>query len=85
MPLRKDLTFERSGTEVPYLYTDAKDIDEALRKATFALRDAQSFREYAKATGTDVVKKEFDWSWAAICFVFGVCCCLLVLISLGVI
>ncbi len=55
MPLRKDLAFERSGTEVPYLHTDAKDMDEALWKATFALRDVQSFWDCAKANGIESI------------------------------
>lgn len=55
MPLREDLAYEKSGTEVPYLYTDARDMDEALTKASFALRDVQSFWDCARANGAEAV------------------------------
>ena len=91
MPYREVLSYEKREEKTLSTITGAADIDEALKSALHAIYDAQSFREYAKATGTDVVKtvsvtkKEFDWGWAAICFVFGIICCLLVLMSLGVI
>ena len=85
MPLREDLAYEKSGTEVPYIFTGASDIDEALEKAYHAILDAQKFREHAKATGVDVVKKDISWGMASGCFAAGVAFCALVLWLMGVI
>lgn len=58
MQYRPDLTFKREVSKTPFLYTNAGDIDEAIDIARKAISDVIDFREYAKATGTDVVKRE---------------------------
>ena len=85
MALRKDLAYEKSETEVSYIFTGAADIDESLEKALLAVLDAQKFRERSRATGVDVVRKDVSWSMALGFFVAGAVCCLLVLWCLGVI
>lgn len=85
MGLREDLSYEKKETEVPYIFTDAKDIDHALEKAFLAISDARSFREYARATGVDVVKEEISVGMASLCFAAGAVACLFVLWCLGVI
>lgn len=95
MPLREDLAFERSGTEVPYLHTDAKDMDEALWRATFALRDVRIFWDCAKANGIESVaaKEEpermpsapIKASYFVLGVVAGIVFCAFVLWCLGVI
>lgn len=85
MPLREDLTYEKRETKTPYISTGASDIDDALDIALSAVHDAQKFREYAKATGTDVVMRDIDWGMAAACFACGAAVCLLALWFMGVI
>ena len=91
MGLREDLAYEKRETETPYIFTGASDIDEALEIAWCAVRDAKSFREYAKGSGIDKVKTVEATKWgvsygtAAACFVAGAACCLLVIWCLGVI
>lgn len=51
MGYREDLSYEKSETKVPYIFTEAKDMDEALDLAVRAIRDAQSLWDYAKTTG----------------------------------
>lgn len=55
MGSRKDLSYEKKEMETPYIYTEAKDIDEALRIASLAIKDAKSFWGYAKAIGIESV------------------------------
>lgn len=84
MAWRGDLTYEKRETETPYIFSDASDIDEALRIARCAILDAESFRDYAKATGVDVVKEKvvnkriIGWS-AVTSFIFGAIACFLFL------
>lgn len=85
MPIREDLTYERRGTEIPYIFTDAADVDEALENALNAVYDAKTFRAYARATGTDVVRTDVSLPMAAGCFACGAVACLLVLWLMGVI
>lgn len=85
MPLREDLTYEKRKTETPYIFTGARDIDGALDKAYYAILDAQKFREHAKATGVDVVRKDISLAVATGCFAAGVAFCVLVLGLMGVI
>ena len=85
MGSRKDLSYEKRETEVPYIFTGAEGIDEALEIARHAIYDAQSFREYGKATGVDVLKKDISVGMALGCFATGVAACLFVLWCLGVI
>lgn len=58
MKPRPDLKFTKEVSKTPVLYTDARDIDEAIDIARKAIYDAIDFRDYAKATGTDVVKSK---------------------------
>lgn len=85
MAIRKDLKYETCKTEIPYIFTGASDIDDALEKAINAIRDARSFREYSKATGIDVVRTDISLQLAAFCFACGAVACLLVLWCLEVI
>ena len=85
MSLREDLAYEKSRTEVPYIFTGASDIDEALDTARKAISDAMSFRGYAKATGTDVVRTDISFAMASGLFAAGVAFCALVLWVMGVI
>ena len=85
MPLRKDLTYEKHETKTPYILTGARDIDVALDKAHHAILDAKKFREYSKATGVDVVKRDISFNTAAGCFATGAASCALVLWLMGVI
>lgn len=85
MGIREDLSYEKRETETPYIFTSARDIDVALEKAYLAILDVRSFREFAKATGTDVVKKSISTGMAAGFFIAGAAACLLVLWCLGVI
>lgn len=85
---RKDLAYEKRETETPYIFTGASDIDEALEIAWCAVRDAKSFREYAKETGVDVVKtvsKGISAGTASGFFAAGVAFCAFALWCLGVI
>ena len=85
MPLREDLSYEKRETKTLRTITNATNIDEALEKALYAIYDAQSFREYAKATGADVVKKDVGWSLAEVSLISGAACCLFVLYEMGLI
>lgn len=85
MGLREDLSYEKKETKTPYIFTGASDIDEALEKAGFAIADAKKFREYAKATGVDVVREDLSTSLSVLFFVMGAAACLFVLWCLGVI
>ena len=87
MACREDLTYEKRETKTLNAITGAADIDEALKKALYAIYDAQSFREYAKATGTDVVKKDSKVSvgMALGCFIAGFLTFFLILLCSGVI
>ena len=99
MPYRKDLAYERSGTEIPFFYTDAKDMGEALKQASFSLNDACSFWTIAKANGVETIvsneeaKRPPNQTTGAMVkagyFVFGaitgITGLLLLLLSLGVI
>ena len=85
MGCRNDLTYERRETKVPYILTDAGDIDEALEIAFDAVYDAKMFRAYARATGTDVVRTDVSLPMATGCFACGAVACLLVLWLMGVI
>ena len=58
MPIREDLTYTSQEEKVPYIFTSASNIDEAIEAARHAVNDIESFRSYAKATGVDVVKVE---------------------------
>lgn len=82
---RKDLAYEKRETKTPYIFTEASDIDEALEIAWCAVRDAKSFREYAKETGVDVVRRDVSLGMALGCFAAGSAACLFVLWCLGVI
>lgn len=85
---RKDLAYEKRETKTPYIFTEASDIDEALEVATHAIYDAQSFRDYSKATGVDVVKtvsKGISAGTASGFFAAGVAFCAFALWCLGVI
>lgn len=84
MAEREDLSYEKKETKTPYIFTGAKDIDGALERAYLAILDARSFREHAKATGTDVVKKGISAGMAAGFFIAGAAACLLALWCLGV-
>lgn len=83
MSRREDLSYKE--TKTPYIFTGASDIDEALDKALEAIRDARSFRDYARATGTDVVKRDVSLTAASMFFAAGVAFCAFVLWCLGVI
>ncbi|WP_291288564.1 hypothetical protein [Enorma sp.] len=87
MPYHDDLSYEKRETKTLSTITDATDIDEALEMALYAIYDAQSFREYAKATGVDVVKvkKDIGVGAASGFFAAGVAFCAFVLWCLGVI
>lgn len=85
MGSREGLSYEKRETKTLRTFTDATDIDKALEKAVYAIYDAQSFREYARATGVDVVKEEISVGMASLCFTAGAVACLLVLWCLGVI
>ena len=85
MPIREDLKYERRKTETPYILTGAADVDEALEIACQAVRDAKEFREYARATGIDVVKRGLSWGMATGCFACGVAFCAFALWLMGVI
>ena len=85
MGSREDLAYEKRETKVPYIFTGALDIDDALEKARFAIYDAQNFREYAKETGVDVVRRDVSLGMALGCFAAGSAACLFVLWCLGVI
>lgn len=95
MGSRKDLVYEKRETKTPYIITEASDIDEALEIAMHAIYDAQSFRDYSKATGVNPVaaKEEPGWTSSAPIkagyFVLGVAVghigTMLLLFSLGVI
>lgn len=85
MPRRKDLTYEKHETEIPFILTGASDIDEALEIASDAVYDARKFREHSKATGVDVVRTDVSFPMAAGCFACGAAACLLVLWVMGVI
>lgn len=85
MGLRKDLTYEKKETKSPFILTDAHDVDDAIDKAYEAIRDARSFREYAKATGTDVIQYDISVKAAVLLFFAGIATCLLFLWGLGVI
>lgn len=85
MPIRNDLTYESRETKAPYILTDAGDIDEALEIAFNAVYDAKTFRAYARATGTDVVRTDISLPMAAGCLACGAIACLLVLWLMGVI
>lgn len=56
MAEREDLSYEKKETKTPYIFTEAKDMDEALKIAHFAIEDAKSFWGHAKATGCYVPK-----------------------------
>lgn len=95
MGSRKDLSYEKKEMETPYIYTEAKDMGEALRIASLAIEDAKSIWGYAKATGIEPVaaKAEADQLKSspakAVYFVLGVVAgivgTVLLLSSLGVI
>lgn len=85
MGSRKDLSYEKREEKIPYIFTGARDIDGALDKAHYAILDAQKFREYAKATGVDVVRKDISWGMAAGFFACGAAVCFSVLYFAGVI
>lgn len=85
MGRRNDLIYEKRETKAPYIYTGAMNIDEALEKALYAILDAQKFREYARATGIDVVKRGLSWGMATGCFACGVAFCAFALWLMGVI
>lgn len=85
MPIRNDLTYEKRETKVPYTFTGAVDIDDALEIACQAVYDAKEFRAYARATGTDVVRTDVSLPMAAGCLACGAVACLLVLWLMGVI
>lgn len=85
MPLLEDLSYEKRETKTLRTITNATNVDEALENALYAIYDARGFREYAKATGVDVVKKDIGWGLAAACFISGAACCLIVLYGMGVI
>ena len=88
MGSRKDLAYEKREAKTPYIFTEASDIDEALEIARHAIYDAQSFRDYSKATGADVAKavsKGTSIGVASGIFAAGVAFCAFVLWCLGVI
>lgn len=85
MSIRNDLTYEKRETKSPYILTGAADVDEALEIAFDAVYDAKTFRAYARATGTDVVRTDVSLPMAAGCFACGAAACLLVLCLMGVI
>lgn len=85
MGRRNDLTYEKRETKAPYILTGAADVDEALENALNAVYDAKTFRAYARATGTDVVRTDVSLPMAAGCFACGAVACLLVLWFMGVI
>lgn len=85
MPIREDLAYEEREMRTPYIYTGASDVDEALEKAYEAILDARNFRGYARATGTDVVKRDLSIAMAAGFFAVGALVCLLALWCLEVI
>lgn len=85
MDRRNDLTYEKRETRAPYILTGAADVDEALENALNAVYDAKTFREYARATGIDVVKRNLSCGMATGCFACGAAACLLVLWLTGVI
>lgn len=85
MPIREDLTYEKRETKAPYILTGAADIDEALENALNTVYDAKTFREYARATGIDVVRTDVSLPMAAGCFACGAVACLLVIWLKGVI
>lgn len=85
MPRREDLAYEKRKTETPYIFTGASDIDEALEIARHAIWDAQTFRDYARVTGVDVIKKDISWGMAAGFFACGAAVCFSVLYFAGVI
>ena len=85
MGSRKDLAYEKREAKTPYIFTEASDIDEALEIAKSAIHDAQSFRDYSKATGVDVVKKDISLGMASGFFAAGAAFCAFVLWCLGVI
>ncbi|WP_417046250.1 hypothetical protein [Enorma massiliensis] len=58
MAEREDLSYEKKETKTPYIFTEAKDMDEALKIAHFAIEDAKSFWGHAKATGCYAPKTE---------------------------
>lgn len=55
LPKREDLAYERRETETPYIYTEAKNMNDALNLALFAIGDAKSCWDYSKATGAEPV------------------------------
>lgn len=86
MSRREDLSYEE--TKTPYIFTGASDIDEALEMAVHAIYDAQSFRDYARATGVDAAKtvsRGISAGAASGFFAAGVAFCVFVLWCLGVI
>ena len=85
MGCRNDLTYERRETKTPYILTGAADVDEALEIALNAVYDAKTFRAYARATGTDVVRTDVSLPMAAVFLACGAVACLLVLWFMGVI
>ena len=85
MGRRNDLTYEKRETKAPYILTGAADVDEALENALDAVHDAKKFREYARATGVDVVRTDVSLPMAAGCFACGAVACLIVLWLTGVI
>lgn len=85
MGIRKDLSYEKREEKIPYIFTGAADVDEALEIVLNAVYDAKAFRAYARATGTDVVRTDVSLPMAAGCFAAGAVACLFVLWCLGVI
>lgn len=85
MGSRPDLSYKKSEEKVPYIMTGARDIDDALDKAFWAISDAQDFRSYAKATGTDVVRTDISVGMAFGCFAAGAIACAFVFWCCGVI
>lgn len=83
MGRRNELTYEGRETKVPYTFTGASDIDEALENALNAVYDAKTFRAYARATGTDVVRTDVSILMTAGCFACGAVACLLGLWLMG--
>ena len=88
MGSRKDLSYEKKETETPYIFTGAEGIDEALEIARHAIYDAQSFRDYSKATDGEEPKaagKGISVGMASGFFAAGAAFCAFVLWCLGVI
>lgn len=89
MAEREDLSYEKKETKTPYIFTEAKDMDEALKIAHFAIEDAKSFWGHAKATGCYVPKTEpapnpkprIDPWDIALSFVAGFLLCMLLMIA----